>query len=143
MDDDALRNLLASAKTIAVVGLSECPSRPSHSVARYLVEVGYEAIPVNPAAREILGRRSYTSLLEVPVRIDVVDIFLRPALVPATVAEAIEIGARAVWMQIGVGSDEAVAMARAAGVPAVSDTCIMVEHRRLLGALTQRYEVES
>ena len=110
---------------------------------RYLVEVGYEAIPVNPAAREILGRRSYTSLLEVPVRIDVVDIFLRPGLVPATVAEAIEIGARAVWMQIGVGSDAAVAMARAAGVPAVSDTCIMVEHRRLLGALTQRYEVES
>ncbi len=129
--DDEIRAILARAKTIAVVGLSDKPERDSHHVAAYLQSHGYRIIPVNPNAAEILGERAYASLREVPVPVDVVDIFRQPAVVPALVAEAIAIGAKVVWMQEGIVHETAAAAARTAGLTVVMDRCLLKEHRRL------------
>ena len=123
--------LLKSAKTIAVVGLSPRRMRPSHGVAQYLQEQGYRVIPVNPAATEILGEKSYARLEDVPEKIDVVDIFRRSENVPEIVESAIRIGAKAVWMQEGVIHEEAAKRAEAAGLFVVMDRCILKEHHRL------------
>ena len=125
-------NLLRSAKTIAVVGLSSRRSRPSYGVSEYMQSSGYRIIPVNPNETEVLGEKSWASLEEIPVHIDIVDIFRRPECVPEIVDAAIRIGAKGIWMQEGVVHDEAAGKARAAGLEVVMDRCILKEHRKML-----------
>lgn len=122
--------LLREIKTIAVVGLSGNPARPSHRVASYLQDQGYLIVPVNPNYRDVLGETSFPSLLEVPkkVTIDVVNIFRRPEMVPAIVKEAIQVNARGIWMQEGVSHPAAAQMAEEAGLWVVMDRCLMIEH---------------
>ena len=127
---DLVEEQLTESKTIAVVGLSPDPQRDSHRVARYLQSRGYRIIPVNPMAEEVLGEKSYPDLKSVPGSIDMVDIFRQPEHVLPVVEEAIQVGARYVWMQDGVVNEEAAELARAAGLPVVMDTCTMREHRR-------------
>jgi predicted CoA-binding protein len=130
---EALRSLLQRSRTIAVVGISVKPDRPSHEVAHYLQRAGYTIIPVNPAYDEVLGLKCYPSLHEVPGKIDIVDVFRKPAEVMPVVAEAIAVGAACVWLQLGVVAPEAAARAAAAGLKVVSDRCTKIEHRRLVG----------
>jgi uncharacterized protein len=125
-------NLLRSAKTIAVVGLSNRRSRPSYGVSEYMQSSGYRIIPVNPNETEILGEKSWASLEEIPEHVDIVDIFRRPECVPEIVDSAIRIGAKGIWMQEGVVNDEAAGKARAAGLEVVMDRCILKEHRKML-----------
>jgi predicted CoA-binding protein len=132
---DEVREILARARTVAVVGLSDRPDRESHIVARYLQQQGYRVVPVNPAISEVLGERSYPDLTAVPadVSIDIVDIFRRPELIPAIVDAAIARGARVVWMQLGLAHNSAADKARAAGLSVVMDRCIKIEHARIAG----------
>lgn len=127
--DDAIKDILQKAKTIAVVGLSSNPARPSHEVSAYLQAAGYRIIPVNPNEQEVLGEKSYARLEDVPEKIDVVDVFRRAEDVPPVVESAIRIGAGTVWMQLGIRHREAAEKARAAGLAVVEDKCILVEHR--------------
>jgi predicted CoA-binding protein len=133
---DAIRDLLATAKIVAVVGCSPNPQRDSHRVAAYLQRVGYRIIPVNPGHSEILGERAYRELRAIPdgIRIDVVDVFRRPEYVPAIVDAAIERGARALWLQIGVANSDAERRAADAGLVVVSNRCIKAEHRMRFGS---------
>ncbi|MBL8465179.1 MAG: CoA-binding protein, partial [Thauera sp.] len=117
----------------AVVGISAKPDRPSHEVAHYLQRAGYTIIPVNPAYEEVLGQKCYPSLHEVPGKIDLVDVFRKPAEVMAVVDEAIAVGAGSVWLQLGVIAPDAADKAAAAGLKVVSDRCTKIEHRRLVG----------
>jgi predicted CoA-binding protein len=129
---EEVRRMLRDAKTIAVVGLSEKPGRDSHRIAVYLREHGYRVIPVNPSLRgEVLGEKVYPDLASVPVPIDIVDVFRRVDAIPAVVDEAIAVGAKAVWMQLGLAHNESAEKARAAGLKVVQNKCIMVEHRHL------------
>lgn len=132
-DNDGLRRLLQETKTIAVVGLSPRPDRPSHEVATYLQRAGYRIIPVNPACEEVLGEKCYPSLREIPVPIDLVDVFRRPEDVMPIVEDAITIGARALWLQLGVIAPQAAARAEEAGLKVVMDRCTKIDHRALLG----------
>ncbi|NWF77906.1 MAG: CoA-binding protein [Chloroflexi bacterium] len=125
--------ILSSSRVVAVVGLSWKPHRPSYKVASYLKEQGYKIIPVNPTEKEILGGVCYPALASIPEPVDVVDIFRRSEEVPPIVEEAIRIGAKAVWMQEGVISEEAAARAREAGLKVVMDKCMLKEHRKLHG----------
>jgi uncharacterized protein len=125
-----IERLLRDSHTIAVVGLSPNPMRPSHGVARYLQRAGYRIIPVNPAVTEVLGERSYPCLRDVPDAIDLVDIFRRSVYVGAIVDDAIAVGARAIWMQDGVVDLASAARARAAGLDVVMDDCLMRQHAR-------------
>ncbi len=124
----AIKELLETSRTIAVVGLSQNPARDSYAVGSYLKSCGYRVIPVNPRYHEVLGERCYASLLEVSEPIDIVDIFRRPEAVPEIVDQAIAIGARAVWMQDGVVHEEAAEKARRAGLIVVMDRCILRDH---------------
>jgi predicted CoA-binding protein len=124
--------LLKSAKTIAVVGLSSQRWRPSYSVSEYMQSAGYRIIPVNPKETEVLGEKSYAALDEIPEHIDIVDIFRRSEFVPDLVDAAIRIHAKCIWMQEGVVHEEAAAKARAAGLEVVMDRCILKEHRKML-----------
>ena len=130
-----LRDILATARTIAVVGLSPSPERPSQHVARYLQSVGYRIIPVNPHHASILGERSYPTLTAAAAdhTIDVVDVFRRSAFVGPIVDEAISLRPppKLIWLQLGVVDEAAAERARAAGIPFVMDHCLMVEHRAL------------
>ena len=128
-ETDQIAQLLKSAKTIAVVGLSSSPLRPSHGVAAYMQLQGYRIIPVNPEIRGALGERAYRSLLDVPEKIDIVNIFRRSEFVPEVVEQAIQLGVPAIWMQEGVMHQEAAAKARRAGIFVVMDLCILKEHR--------------
>ena len=130
-----LRRILATSKKIAVVGLSANWYRPSYFAAKYLIDHGYEAFPVNPNYDEILGRRCYPDLKSLPERVEVVDIFQKPDRVPALVEDAIEIGARVVWMQIGIVHEEAAERARKAGLEVVMNRCMKIEYARLFGGL--------
>ncbi|HRN50586.1 MAG TPA: CoA-binding protein [Anaerolineales bacterium] len=130
---DELRNLLETARTVAVVGHSDKPFRTSYRIASYLREVGYEVYPVNPALTEIDGQKVYPDLASVPVPIDIVDVFRRSEHLDDIVKEAIQVGAKAVWAQVGVEDAQAAATAEAAKLPMVMDRCIMVDHRSLLG----------
>lgn len=121
--------LLKSAKTIAVVGLSPKPERPSHGVSAYMQSQGYRIIPVNPGQKEILGETAYASLLEIPDKVDVVDVFRDPDAVPEIVDQAIQIKAKAVWLQEGIVHNDAAAKARAAGLVVIQNKCILKEHR--------------
>lgn len=130
--DARVAHLLRSAHRIAIVGLSGNPERPSYNVARYLLEYGYEIVPVNPNENEVLGRRAYPRLTNVPQQIDLVNIFRRPSGIPDAVRGAIAVGAFTVWMQLGVVHEEAAAMAENAGLAVVMDRCLMSEHARLV-----------
>lgn len=121
--------ILRSARTVAVVGLSSDPDRPSFGVAQYLQRAGYRIIPVNPKETEVLGEKAWPSLRDVPDKIDIVDIFRRSVDVPPVVKQAIETGAKAVWMQLGIRNAEAAEEARRAGLAVVEDNCIAVTHR--------------
>jgi uncharacterized protein len=132
---DRLR-ILRTYRTIAMVGLSANPFRPSHFAAIYMLAEGYNIIPVNPNEREVLGRRSYPSLREVPEPVEIVDIFRDPAAVPPIVEDAIAIGAKVVWMQLGVINEAAAQRAHAAGLEVVMDACVKIEHARFFGGLS-------
>lgn len=131
---DRLR-ILERYRRIAMVGLSSNPFRPSHYAAIYLLSEGYDIVPVNPREAEVLGRKSYPSVTAIPGQIEVVDIFREPAAVPAIVDEAIQAGAKVVWMQLGVIHEEAAERARAAGLEVVMDRCMKIEHARFFGGL--------
>ncbi|MHB8638082.1 MAG: CoA-binding protein [Fimbriimonadaceae bacterium] len=130
-----IRRLLATAKTVAIVGLSTERTKASNMVASYLQDEGFRVIPVNPRATEILGETCYPDLKSIPVQVDVVDIFRPASEVPAIVAEAIEIGARAVWMQLRIVDLRAAETAKSAGLEAIVDKCMKMEHGRFSGAL--------
>jgi hypothetical protein len=131
---DRLRRILAQAKTVAVVGASPEPWRPSFGVMRYLQRAGYRVIPVNPTAvgETVHGERFYATLLDVPEAIDLVDVFRRPDAVGEAVDQAIAAKAKAIWLQLGIRNDEACARAEAAGLAVVQNRCISVEHSRLM-----------
>lgn len=124
--------LLKSAKSIAVVGLSNRRASPSYGVSHYMQSMGYRIIPVNPAETEVLGEKAYATLDEIPESVDIVDIFRKPEFVPDIVEAAIRIGAKCVWMQEGIVHEEAAKKARAAGLEVVMDRCILKDHHNLL-----------
>lgn len=132
-DDQMMKDILLSAKTIASVGLSSNPGKESYGIVQYLHSQGYRVIPVNPTADEILGEKAYPDLESVPEEIDVVQVFRRPEDVPPVVDSAIKAGAKAVWMQEGIVHEEAAQKARDAGIQVVMDACMRVTHRRLIG----------
>jgi predicted CoA-binding protein len=132
---DPVGEILKTFKVIAVVGLSSNPARPSHEVSAYMQSMGYRIIPVNPNESKVLGEQSYARLEDVPEKIDVVDIFRRSKDVPPVVESAIRVGAKVVWMQLGIENAEAAEKARAAGLTAIEDACILVEHKKRRHAL--------
>lgn len=137
IDDVAgLRRILMQNRTIAVVGLSANWHRPSYFAAKYMLEHGYTVIPVNPAYKEVLGQACYPSLRDVPQKVDMVDCFRRAEDIPAIADEAIGIGARVLWMQLGVINPEAARKAEAAGLEVVMDRCVKIEYARLFGGLS-------
>ena len=130
--DARLAMLLRTSTRIAVVGLSTNPERPSYNIARYLIEHGYEIIPVNPRENEVFGIPAYARLKDVPGHIDIVNVFRRRNALVAHANEAVAVGAGALWLQLGVISNEALSVASSAGLIAVQDRCILVEHARLV-----------
>ncbi|MFQ5921181.1 MAG: CoA-binding protein [Nitrososphaerales archaeon] len=124
---------ILSKKRIAVVGMSKDPSKDAHLIPKYLIENGYDVVPVNPTAEEILGRKSYKSLLDVPGSIEIVDVFRPSEHVPPVVKDAIAKGAQVVWMQLGIANDEATKQAKEHGIKVVYNRCIMQEHMKLAG----------
>lgn len=129
MSSDPIHDLLAKAKTIAVVGLSDSPMRPSYGVSAYMQAQGYRIIPVNPQIAEALGEKSYASLLDVPEKIDLADVFRRPEYVDEIVDQAIQLKIPAIWLQEEVINERAAEKARKAGMFVVMDRCILKEHR--------------
>ena len=130
--DGAIRKILETSKTIAVVGLSDNPERDSYRVAAYLKEHGYTIIPVNPARAEILGETSYPDLASIPSPVDIVDIFRKVDAIEGIVDEAIRIKAKVVWMQLGLAHNAAARKASEAGLQAVQSRCLKVEHQKML-----------
>lgn len=130
-EPERIAELLKSAKTIAVVGLSDNPARTSYGVSHYMQRQGYRIIPVNPGIAESLGEKAYASLQEVPDKIDIVNVFRRSEFVPEAVDEAIQVGAPAIWLQEGVIHEAAAEKARQAGIFVVMDRCILREHQRM------------
>jgi len=131
--DRELVELLQGRPVVAVVGASSRLDRPSHTVMRGLMEHGYTVVPVNPNEDSVLGQTCYPDLVAVPRRVDLVDVFRRPEFTPDIARAAAEVGARTLWLQVGVVNEEAAAIARAAGLVVVMDRCLMVEHDRLIG----------
>lgn len=131
IDQNMIKEILRSHRVIAVVGLSSNPEKDSYRVAAYLQRHGYKIIPVNPGVEAVLGEKSYPNLSSVPEKIDVVDVFRRPEHVPEVAREAITVGAKVLWLQLGVVNDEAAEEARKAGLTVVQDKCIMQELARL------------
>ena len=129
--DDILRKILVESKTIAMVGASGNPDKPSHGIMKQLLAAGYRVIPVNPKEAEILGQRSYAALAEIPDPIDIVDVFRRSEDTPGIADDAIAAKARVLWLQLGVTNDEAARRASAGGLTVVMDTCIGAAHRAL------------
>jgi predicted CoA-binding protein len=129
---EEIGEILRKYRTIAVVGLSADVSRPSYQVARYLQNHGYRIVPVNPSCAEILGEKCYPSLKEIPFPVEVVDIFRKVDAIPAIVAEAVEVGAKAVWLQLGLVEPQAAQKAREAGLQVVMDRCMKIEHEQRL-----------
>ena len=127
---DPIFDILTKYKTIAVVGLSSNPARPSYGVTEYMQSSGYQIIPVNPNETDVLGEPSYASLDQVPRKIEIVDVFRRVEEVPPVVDAAIRIGAKVVWMQLGIANEAAAEKARAAGITVVMDACMFVEHKK-------------
>jgi predicted CoA-binding protein len=134
-DIRTLRQVLQNHRTIAVVGLSADWFRPSYFAAKYMQEHGYRIIPVNPKYPEILGETCYPSLKDIPHAVDVVDVFRKPSDTPAIAQEAVAIGAKVFWLQLGVINEQAQAIAQQAGLTVVVDRCVKIEHARLFGGL--------
>jgi predicted CoA-binding protein len=134
-DPMTIQSVLYNAKTIAIVGLSRNELRASYFVGYYLKRHGYHVIPVNPREREILGEKSFNSLLDVPTPIDIVNVFRAPDALPAIASEAVRIGAGNLWCQYSVINEEAVRIAEAGGLTVVMDRCIKVEHARYVGRM--------
>ena len=134
-DVATLRRVLRDSRTLAVVGLSADWFRPSNFAAKYMQEHGYKVIPVNPKYAEILGERCYPDLRSIPVPVDLVDVFRKPADCVPIAADAVAIGAKVLWLQIGVVNDEAQRLAAAAGLTVVVDRCVKIEYARLFGGL--------
>ncbi len=134
-DIPTLRRILKENRVIAVVGISAHWYRPSYFAAKYMQDHGYRVIPVNPSYREVLGQRCYPSLLDIPEKVDIVDCFRKSADIPPLADQAIAIGAKVLWMQIGVIHEEAAEKALAAGLEVVMDRCVKIEHARLFGGL--------
>ncbi len=141
MSDDinSLRRILKECRVLAIVGLSANWHRPSHFAAKYMLEHGYRVIPVNPQYQEVLGQKCYASLRDIPRsvvgQVDLVDVFRKAADVMPVAEDAIAIGARVLWQQLGVRNEEAAARAQAAGLESVMDRCVKIEHGRLFGGL--------
>lgn len=134
-DIQTLRRILKENRTIAVVGLSAQWHRPSNFAAKYLIDHGYTVIPVNPQYEEVLGQKCYKSLCDIPGKVDMVDCFRKAEDIPPLVDDAIAIGAKVLWMQLGVVNHAAAEKARAAGLEVVMDRCVKIEHGRLFGGL--------
>ena len=134
-DSDKLRRILRTSKIIAVVGLSAQWHRPSFFAARYMQEHGYRVIPVNPGYDSIMGEKSYKRLSDIPEKVDIVDCFRKSSEIPAIADEAIAIGAKVLWMQLGVENAEARRKAEAAGLEVVENRCVKIEHGRFFGGL--------
>lgn len=134
-DIETLRRILATSRVVAVVGLSAEWHRPSHFAAKYLQAHGYRIVPVNPKYAEILGERCYPSLDAIPGKVDMVDVFRRAEDVPPIARQAVEIGAKVLWQQLGVANREADRYVREHGLDSVMDRCVKIEHARLFGGL--------
>jgi hypothetical protein len=130
-DDRELRQILKTVRTVASVGVSSNPEKPSYGIFEYLANAGYHMIPVNPTTAEVLGRKSYPDVPSIPEKVDVVQVFRKPEDVPPVVEQAIRAGAKVVWMQEGVVNHEAAAQAEKAGLKVVMDRCMMKTHQRL------------
>jgi predicted CoA-binding protein len=137
-DDLELREILETSKTVASVGVSSNPDKPSYGIFAYLLAQGYEMIPVNPGAPEIQGRKTYSDLTSIPEKLDVVQVFRKPEDVPPVVEMAIRVGAKVVWMQEEVINEQAAQMAEAAGLRVVMNRCMRKTHIRLLGGRSRR-----
>jgi len=131
MSNDVITQVLQQSKTIAVVGLSSKPERASYQVAAYLQRHGYRIIPVNPRETQVLGEQAYATLRDVPVAIDIVDVFRESSAVPEIVSDTIAIGAQVLWLQLDIHHAEAEAQAQAAGITVISDVCIKIAHAEL------------
>jgi predicted CoA-binding protein len=134
-DSEKTRRILLRCKTIAVVGLSAQWHRPSYFAAKYMQEHGYRVIPVNPGYAQILGEKCYKSLRDIPEKVDIVDCFRRSAEIPAIAEDAIAVGAKVLWMQLGVENAEARRKAEAAGLEVIENRCVKIEHGRFFGGL--------
>ena len=134
-DINSLRRILKQSRVLAIVGLSAQWHRPSYFAAKYMLEHGYRVIPVNPQYKEVLGQKCYASLRDIPEKVDLVDVFRKTADVMPVAEDAIAIGAKVLWQQLGVRNAEAAARAQAAGLEAVMDRCVKIEHGRLFGGL--------
>jgi predicted CoA-binding protein len=134
-DEATIRSIVHKARIIAIVGLSRNVLRPSNFVGFYLQRHGYRIVPVNPRESEVLGEKSYASLHDIPFPVDVVDVFRTPNAVPGIAREAANIGAKALWLQFGVISQEGAEIARAAGLDVVMDRCMKIEHARHMGRM--------
>ena len=130
--DEEIKEILKKNKVVAVVGLSPKPERDSHKVAKYLQDHGYRIVPVRPKAKEILGEQAYASLKDIPFPVEVVDIFRKVDAIPGIVDEAIDIGAKVVWMQLGLAENQSAHKAREAGLQVVMNKCLKIEHSRYL-----------
>ena len=130
--DEEIKKILKKNKVVAVVGLSPKPERDSHKVAKYLQDHGYRIVPVRPKAKEILGEQAYASLKDIPFPVEVVDIFRKVDAIPGIVDEAIDIGAKVVWMQLGLAENQSAQKAREAGLQVVMNKCLKIEHNRYL-----------
>lgn len=135
MDNATIRRILEESKTIAMVGLSGNWYRPSYFAAKYLLDHGYEVIPVNPNYDEVLGQKCYPDLAAIPGRVDIVDLFQRSEDVPKFVQPAIDTGASVLWLQLGIVNEDAASMARDAGLEVIMDRCMKIEYARLFGGL--------
>jgi predicted CoA-binding protein len=133
-NDQVMKDILLSARTVASVGLSSNMEKESYWIVSYLKEQGYHVIPVNPTAKEILGEKAYPDLESIPEKIDVVQVFRKPEDVPPVVDSAIRAGAKVIWMQEGIVNEEAAQKAREAGLQVVMDACMRATHQRLIGA---------
>ena len=129
--DDQLRKLLTEGRTIAMVGASSSPDKPSHGIMKKMLAAGYRVIPVNPRETEVLGQKAFASPREIPEKVDIVDVFRRAEDTPAIADEAVAIGAKAIWLQSGISNEETARRAEAGGLLAVMDACIGVEHSLL------------
>ena len=134
-DPGAILRMLRGARTVAIVGLSKDPLRPSNFIGFYLARHGYKIVPVNPREQEILGEKAYPSLTDIPFPVDIVDVFRRPDAVPDIAREAVAIGAKALWLQFGVISPEGARIATDGGLVVIMDRCMKVEHARHLGRM--------
>ena len=129
-----IENILKNYKTVAIVGLSPDPGKASHRVASYLKSSGYRIVPVRPDGDEILGEKVYHALKDIPFPVDIVDVFRKPDTVMPVAQEAVEIGARVFWLQQGITNREAEDYCRKAGLEVISDRCMLVEHRKMVGS---------